>query len=348
LKYKVSKIVKESELVSSIYLKRADGKTLEQFLPGQHLLFGLHLPSNEKIVHRFYSFSDSPEKTYYRISVKKEMPPILNKNLHSGVASTYLTEKLKVGEILEARGPLGNFVCEIKGKEELVLIAGGIGITPLLSIIKALQLQNRDRKVWLFFGVTNSKDHIFKKELEQLKLNTNFQISTFYTNPLKSDRIEKEYDFIGNVDFEVIRRMIQLGEQKFYICGPRKMMNYHINALKVQGISLDKIYTESFSSKSNPIDTVEQSSIETKKILVTFSKSGRIIEWNHSFKNLWELANSNGIEIEVGCLFGDCGTCMTPISAGVVSYNHKTTAVPDEGTCLPCSCKPLTSLEIDS
>lgn len=81
--------------------------------------------------------------------------------------------------------------------------------------------------------------------------------------------------------------------------------------------------------------------------VVTFQRSGVSVEWTDSAESLLELAELQGVEISSGCRYGDCGTCMTRIISGAVVYVHPASCTPDSGFCLPCCCKPLTSVVLD-
>src|SRR5882757_8431127 len=152
-KYRVIKKVKESNWVVSLYLKPLDNTVLTPFKPGQHLLFKFHLPGQEIPLFRHYSFSDACNPEYYRLSVKKEMPPAGMPHLPAGMCSSWLFDTVKEGDVLEARGPLGDFTLETGEDTPAVLIAGGIGITPILSMLKSVARENPGRRVWFFYGV---------------------------------------------------------------------------------------------------------------------------------------------------------------------------------------------------
>src|SRR3954468_20133490 len=107
-KYKVIGKVKENSSVVSLYLAPIDDTPLTPFMPGQHLMFKLHIPGQEVPLFRYYSFSDTFNKEYYRISVKKEGPPVSNPALPMGLVSSYLYDCVKEGDILEAKGPSGD------------------------------------------------------------------------------------------------------------------------------------------------------------------------------------------------------------------------------------------------
>jgi ferredoxin len=95
-------------------------------------------------------------------------------------------------------------------------------------------------------------------------------------------------------------------------------------------------------------EEAESNSQASSELLVTFSKSGRSVPWDRDAESLLEFAEAHGVDISFGCRYGDCGTCMTRLIRGAVEYLHPTGALPDTGTCLPCSCKPETDIELDA
>ena len=140
---------------------------------------------------------------------------------------------------------------------------------------------------------------------------------------------------------------------EYYICGPDQMMKAIVHALQDAGIPKDKIRTESFGPSSAAFNEEGGAAMRPPAVLatdctVTFQKSGITVPWNPKTKSLWQFAEQNGVEISSGCLAGDCGTCLTALLAGKVTYNHPTVVKPDPGTCLPCSCRPDGPISIDA
>jgi len=91
---------------------------------------------------------------------------------------------------------------------------------------------------------------------------------------------------------------------------------------------------------------VHTMSTSTQTISVTFQRSGKTVDWESG--SLLELAENNQIDIGSGCRYGDCATCQTQLLSGAVEYLHETGVEPDEGWCLPCSCKPTTDVVLDA
>jgi ferredoxin-NADP reductase len=260
--------------------------------------------------------------------------------------------------ILEAKGPSGDFYVVPEENSPVVFIAGGIGITPLLSMIKSIADVNPEREVYFFYGVNEKREHSFQAELSELKKNhPNFSITTFYANAGNGDIKGLDYDYAGFIDVEKICRIIPHTNLDHYICGPAAMMNYVSEYLQKSGVSKEKIRTESFNDpyknltqdKDADFGTLEKAAHTTHNgFIVDFIKSNRKLPWDSRYRSILEFAEANDIEISSGCLFGDCGSCLTKVQEGGVKYIHDTTVVPGKGECLPCSSVPVGHLALEA
>jgi ferredoxin-NADP reductase len=348
-KYKVLRKIKESSLAYSLILQPADSTPLESFFPGQHLLFKFNIPESDIPLFRNYSFSDAYNNGYYRVSVKKESAVSSDPACRDGACSSYIFHHLNEGDILEAKGPQGNFILDPKAGQPVVMFAGGIGITPLLSMMKSIATQNPSRRVALFYGVNDRQNHCFRKELSELKdQHPSFDIFTFYVHADEEDRPGIDYDFKGFIDLSLLHADFNDPRTGFYLCGPEAMMRSLTQQLSGRHIPAANIYTESFLA---PVDEQEIAAaigtINKVKIEIVYKRSGRTLQWDERFRSLLEFSEANDIEINSGCLFGDCGTCLTGILQGEVKYIHPTMVRPMPGECLPCSCIPVSDIVLD-
>ncbi len=142
--------------VCSFYLVPEDGKPLPPFLPGQFLTFQLDIPApagGTQTVVRCYSLSDAPQPNRYRISVKRAPSPIGSAH-PPGASSNYFHDLVEVGSTLKVRAPGGHFHID-RSDAPVVLIGGGVGITPMLSMLNWCLTAQPGREVWLFYGVRN-------------------------------------------------------------------------------------------------------------------------------------------------------------------------------------------------
>jgi len=355
-KYKVIRKVEENSVVVSLYLAPIDDRPLTLFMPGQHLMFKLHIPGQPVPVFRYYSFSDIYSPEYYRVSIKRESAPLNNPTLANGLASSYLYDCVKEGDILEAKGPSGDFYLNPGDNKPVVLIAGGIGITPLLSMVKSIAKINPDKMVYFFYGVNGSGEHSFQTEIQELRKGCdNLTITTFYNKISLGEVQGLHYDHEGYINIKTILQITQDIHLDYYICGPGVMMNYVTGELEALGVRKDNIHTESFNNRSCQNlqeETLEsltnEESLKNDTVFsIEFLRSGKKIQWDDRYRSILEFAEGNDIEISSGCLFGDCGTCLTEVREGNVHYLHKTLASIDKGKCLPCSCIPTSNVVLN-
>lgn len=130
--------VKESEEITSFYLQPEDKGEIYTFQAGQFLTIKLDIPGQDKPVIRTYSLSDYPEPcTYYRLSIKREPAP-KGLNLPPGIASNFMHDRIDEGSIIPAKPPNGKFVLDVQKSIPAVLISNGVGITPMMSMAKAV------------------------------------------------------------------------------------------------------------------------------------------------------------------------------------------------------------------
>ncbi|RAS78809.1 NO-inducible flavohemoprotein [Priestia endophytica] len=240
----VDKKVEESDNIISFYLKPADGKAIASYKAGQYLTLKATIPG-EKYTHiRHYSLSESPGKPYYRISVKREDA---HDNSPDGIVSNYLHNQVQTGEQLEFSAPAGDFVLD-HSELPVVLISGGIGITPVLSMLNTLVETQSTRQVTFIHGAINSKTHAFKEHVIELAENQeNVKSFICYSSPNKEDRIGHDFDKEGIIDLDVLKSTVPSKESLFYLCGSIPFMESILTALVKWGVSKENIHYEAFS-----------------------------------------------------------------------------------------------------
>lgn len=244
----VIKKVKESAVVTSFYLQRKDGTTVPKFLPGQYIGLTLNIPGTDHLHTRNYSLSDCNCKDYLRISVKKET------GTPDGIASVYLHDHIEEGATLSIGMPSGEFVLQAEEKP-VVLIAGGVGITPLMSMYHYLTRQT-DRAVTLVQCALNSDVRAFGGEIEagkSKKVNT----VLVYDQPLATDELGKDFDHKGYLDMSILASIPNLKESAIYFCGPTPFMAKTLQLLDNWGIEAENIHYEFFG----PAEELEAANI---------------------------------------------------------------------------------------
>jgi nitric oxide dioxygenase len=246
--FRVMKKEKESSLITSFYLKASDGSDVPAFQPGQYVTVRLTVSGEEYLLNRQYSLSDAPGKDYLRISVKREgaEPSTLGK------VSNYLHDYVNEGEEIELTAPAGDFVLDETNKSPLYLVSGGVGITPMMSMLKRVADKQTDRAVTFIHAAKNSEVQAFLQEItETINLLPNARKYNVYENPTASDRENKTFDLEGYVDYQKLQEIVTDKEAVFYVCGPIPFMRNVIDALETLGVKAENIHFEFFGPSIN-------------------------------------------------------------------------------------------------
>jgi ferredoxin-NADP reductase len=352
-KFTVAKKASECDDVCAFYLKPHDGKPLPGFKPGQYLTFQLDLPGRDKPLVRCYSISDSPHHTdYYRVTIKKEKAPPDKPDAPPGAASSYFCDGLKEGDILNVKAPTGHFFLDMSRSNPIVLIAGGVGVTPLLCMANAIAASGSKREVWFFFGVRNEREHIHKAELAKLAAeNDNLHLHVCYSRPDAHSLKGRDYQHEGRVGIELLKELLPSNNFEYYLCGNGAFMKSITDGLEAWGVPEKDVYFEAFGPATVKKKTAQPSPTETvhlAKLNVTFSRSGKTMRWEPSAGNLLDFARTQGVRIESGCCAGGCGSCLVAIKSGEVAYLKPPDAEPEAGACLTCICRPKGDLVLDA
>lgn len=339
--------------ICSFYLVPEDGKALPHFLPGQFLTFRLDVPAAggaEQIV-RCYSLSDIPRADGYRVSIKRVSPPQAC-DVPPGRSSGYFHDHVEVGSLLQVRAPSGHFHID-RSDAPVVLIGGGIGITPMLSMLEWVLAEQPRREVWLFYGVRNGREMIMKSRLESLAAaHPNFHLRVCFSDPLAEDVAVRDYQHRSRVDVHVLRMQLPLKPYHFYVCGPMPMMEALVPALEDWGVPDSRIHFEAFGPASirrrGAVQATASAASGPHGITVNFARSGKQLNWQPGSGSLLDFAEANGIAVNSGCRAGGCGSCQTTIAAGEVSYSQEPDYDPEPGSCLLCVCMPKTNVTLEA
>jgi ferredoxin-NADP reductase len=350
-----------AEQVCSFYLVPKDGKPLAAFLPGQFLTFQLDaltpLGGIQSVI-RCYSLSDAPQSDCYRISVKRAPVPA-GSQVPPGVSSNYLHDHVQVGSELQVRAPAGHFHID-RSDAPVVLIGGGIGITPMLSMLNWCLLAQPGREVWLFYGARNSAELVMQTHLNDLAAqHPNFHLHLCMSDLQADDLVAQAPGPVHNhhsrVDVALLRRLLPLKPYHYYICGPTPLLQSLVPALEDWGVPDGRIHFEAFGPASIPrkksASAAKAATLGSDKgdaVLVTFAKSGKQEAWKPGMGSLLEFAEGHGIVVSSGCRAGGCGSCQTSIRLGEVAYTQAPDFDPEPGSCLLCVCTPKTAVTLEA
>ena len=314
--------------IRSFELVPHDGRPLPPFEPGQFLTFKLDLPGEPDPLIRCYSLSDcyrGPDQPY-RVTIKKLPPPRDQPARPPGKGSSFFHDQLKEGDLVDVEAPRGSFVLSTDSDTPVVLIAGGVGITPMLSMLSAIVDSGSKRETWLFYGVRNPRELIMTDHLDAVRVGHGGHIRILYC---VSDEAEKSTPHPAHVRTEHITIDLlgrELGgfNYDFYVCGPPPMMEALTRDLRAAQVPEDRIRIEEFGPLPNFPVPITDGADPTTGVMVAFSKSNKELEWDPRAGNLLSFAMKRGIRtIKYGCWRGDCGACMTAVLEGEIKYRRK-------------------------
>jgi ferredoxin-NADP reductase len=346
----VSAVVDEAADCRSYYLVPEDGRPLPRFEPGQYLTF--HLPTADRMrpLVRCYSLSDRPRDDYYRITVKRVARPEDEEQESGGreslSGSRYFHREVKVGTSLEVEAPQGSFFLDPTDELPVVLIGGGIGVTPILSMAAALVHRRDRRAIYAFTGFRSSGEHPFKARFEELAATTsNLTLDVAYSQPRDGDRPEADYAHWGHVNVDRLRRVLPSNNFRYYLCGPPAMMESLVPALLEWGVPAEHINYEAFGPAS--VRGLSDAAA-SEPCNVDFVRSERSLRWQGTEDSLLELAEQGGVRLEWGCRAGSCGQCRVMIAAGRVAHAKRPGVELVDGECLACIARPVGDVVVEA
>lgn len=352
-KFTVAQKVAECADTFSFYLKPHDGKPLPAFKPGQYLTFQVTPPGAAKAITRCYSLSDCARSSHYRVTIKR-CPPPPETNHPPGLCSSYFCDKVNEGDILDVKAPSGHFFLDLEKDRPVVLISGGVGVTPMISMANALVESGSNREIWFFFGARNSREHMFKEAVEALAArHTNVRPQICYSKPAPSDVRGRDYHHEGRVTADLLKELLPSNNYDYFLCGPGPFMESITEGLRAWGVPDAWVHFEAFGPASvkraaKPAKSEQAVAAPAGGFEVSFAKSGRKGTWTGAHGSLLEFAEENGVRIDAGCRAGNCGSCVVAVKSGEVEHASDLGANVEAGSCLACVCKPKGRLEIDA
>ncbi len=349
-KFSVAKKVPDRGDSCSFYLAPHDKKPLPPFKPGQYLTFELEIAGQKKKVIRCYSLSDRVRSDYYRVTIKR-CPP--SKPEHpAGLSSNFFHDHIHEGTLLDVKAPGGHFFLDTNKEVPVVLISAGVGITPCLSMMNELIELGSKREIWWFFGCRNSGDHIMKEHAAELAAkHENIRLHVCYSAPGPDDKEGVDYQHKGRVTVDLFKELLPSNNYDYYMCGPGPFMESITTALTEWGVPDDRVHFEAFGpasvKKKAPAPVAAEASA-APAFKITFGKSNKVVAWDRTAANLLEFATAQGVALPSGCCAGQCGTCVTAIRSGNVTYAQEPGSKPEPGTCLACVALPSGDLVLDA
>ncbi len=342
--------VQESEKVVSIYLKPNEGSA-PSFKAGQFITLKIPELTDDRgnEVVRTYTVSNAPHEGSYRISIKR-----LSGNEDSslnGMASNYLHDEVFLGDLLQVKAPQGDFHWQDDSERPVVLLAAGIGITPMISMVRhAIREQVRSRRfqhITLVVAARDSVDQVFRDELSHLleAAEGYLRVCWCFTQPGAGMVKGRDYQVEGRPNGALLQSLLPLADYDFYLCGPGLFMQEMHESLSALGVQAQRIFSEAFGPSSIlPAFERDKSSavVALNAGVQLFDQDdNELFELNWQKKDgaLLEFAEGHGVNPPSGCRNGRCGSCAADLLAGDVVYDNGCQA-PGEGQVLLCCSQP--------
>ncbi|MBC8638004.1 pyridoxamine 5'-phosphate oxidase family protein [Caballeronia sp. EK] len=349
--FRVSKIVDESDAIRSFHLEPADGAGIVPHKAGQHLPIRVTLPGDAKPVIRTYTLSVAPSDGLYRISVKRD-----------GRVSAHLHDTLRVGDVIEARAPAGDFTIDALERRPAVLMAAGVGITPMLAMLRHVVYEGlrkrRVRPVWMIVSSHSLASRAFAQEIDALEQSAGGAVNVIRVlSDTNGARLGRDYDASGRIDIDLLTSRLPFNDYDFYLCGPGTFMQSIYDGLRALNVSDGRIHAEAFGPSAlkrtadRGADVKPMRPAATEPVKIEFLKSGMSAQWKPGSGTLLELAEASGLSPEFNCRGGTCGTCRTRIAQGTVSYESEPAFHVGDDEALICCAVPAADgggkLELD-
>lgn len=333
----VARIFQETHDVKTFRFVMPDGSALPfEHIAGQYLNVALAIDG--KRVNRSYTIASSPTRSHYvEISVKRAP---------DGHASQFLHDHVKEGMHIKIGAPAGKFYFAGHESQRIVLIAGGVGITPMMSVARSLTDRCWRGDIYLLFGVREQKDVIFQAELAQLEARfPNLHVEIVASNER------------GRITKEIVEGFVPgLTAGPVMLCGPDPMMTAMRKILVDLGVPDGEIMQEAFVS---PLQVLEQASGTTEAAMpaangepvnVQFRRTGKDAELASDLTIL-EAAEECGVAIPFECRSGICGQCKTRLVSGKVTMDVEdalSSADKSKGLILACQARAANDVVIDA
>jgi len=337
--------VQESENVISLRLKVVEG-AFQSFTAGQHLPLRLDLP--ERKLATYTMSSDPADHSGYRISVKFEP---------NGKGGSRFLHAVQIGARIPAGRPRGKFTLADDARPVL-LLTGGIGITPALSMLSVLARQPQ-RPVYFVHACLAASEHSFAAEVAEIATRApNVQTYVAYAEGVEADIVDGRCQGVGLLSREVLRNLLPLDAYHVYLCGPDGFMSAMRAALVSLGVPDAEIHQETFGGTASLVKNKASVAPATVKggdgagglvagPVVHFAKSGFDVAWDGTSESLLELAEAQGLTPEFECRAGICGTCACRKLSGDIAYTEDLIDSPEEGKVFLCCSVPEGDITLD-
>lgn len=352
---RIKAIFEETPTVKTFRLMEANGGSIPfSFLPGQYATITSEIDGQK--VHRSYTISSSPTQgDYIELTIKREQ---------NGLESRHLHDHALTGDLVEISAPAGRFFFTGEEADGIVLIAGGVGITPMMSVLRSLTDRSYEHDIFLLYGVNTPADLIFREECAYLaRRHPRLHVTSVVAKPEGTDWTGP----VGYVTAEFIAGAVPyIARRRIHLCGPPPMMAAVKTALEELEVPAEQVRTEDFAPpKGGPVPAADTLTpvpaeagiapsppipVSSAHASITFSGSGKSGPLAPD-QSVLEAAESLGVNIDYDCREGTCGRCKVPLREGQVVMEVEDALSADEkasGIILACQAKSTGNLVVDA
>jgi ferredoxin-NADP reductase len=317
-------------------------------LPGQYVVLRLQPTAGGPPLFRCYSLSDAPSTERYRISVKIES---------NGAGGPYLRNQIRVGDVLDVSSPRGSFILQ-SGERPVVLLSAGIGATPVLAMLHALNAARSTRQVLWVHAARDGQHHPFAAEVRRLvHALPHGRSFVCYSSPGSNDKMGENFDAVGHLSRSIFDEFGISRNADVYLCGPTRFMSDMKEVLAILGVAPQQIHVEIFNGSESITPGIIGAATRVPHLpnddantgpVVSFARSGIAAHWKASaYQSILELAEACDVPVRWSCRTGVCHTCESGLISGSVVYGPQPLDKPADGNILACCSRPTRDVVID-
>jgi ferredoxin-NADP reductase/Fe-S-cluster-containing hydrogenase component 2 len=337
-KFTLTEVESVTHNVKTFRFKTADGRQVPfDYLPGQFLT--LHIAPNGIPTKRSYTIAATPTwRDRIEITVKRE---------DHGLVSRWLHDELRPGDEVEIEAPNGTFVFSGNEAESIVLIGGGVGITPMMSVVRYLTDTRWSGKIYLILGFRAPRDFIFREELATLQArNPNLSVAVTMSHP----GFEPWPGPVGHIDAALLASAVaDIQSRRAHICGPPSMMEATKATLLMLGVPIAQIKTEAFGTVKRDPTSKGAASVEAAGKV--FFQTSDMTAFVPADETILDAADEAGVFIDNACRSGTCGSCRVKLVSGSVKMaveDALTEQDKTEGYILACQAKISSDVRVEA
>ena len=353
---RVARTFDETPDVRTFRLATLDGSSLPfAHLPGQYLTLDLTIGGAR--VRRSYTIASSPtHAAYCELTIKRK---------GDGYVSRHLHDAIREGHVLKVSAPSGRFTFTGAEADRVVMLAGGVGITPLMAIVRYLADRSWDGDIYLVVAARRQRDVIFQEELGYLQR----RFPKLHVRVILSDEDDATWTGArGRIDAALLSDFVPaLSTSRVYVCGPDPMMAAMRRLLGELGVPEGSVLTEAFVSPATQEtgagtedEATEMGALAAAMppvvlgagglVTLRFERAGRSIDAPAS-DTILESAESAGIDLPFECRSGVCGQCKTRLLTGRVTMDTQDALTASDrarGVILACQARPRGDVVVDA